>query len=221
MTGMLDLSLAGFQKLARTRLVQHPSLAATDPHIRPPRGDHDLNAASYGSLQEPGRPLKPAAVLVPVIERDSGLAVILTRRPDHMSSHAGQVAFPGGKVDPADASPLAAALREAEEEIGLSARLVEPVGYLDYYQTGTGFRILPVVALIAQHFEPAINPNEVADIFDVPLAFLLDRANHLVEAAEWRGRMWRYYAIPYGEHTIWGATAGMVRNLSERLDPPC
>jgi 8-oxo-dGTP pyrophosphatase MutT (NUDIX family) len=221
MTDRLDLSLGGFRRLARSRLVQQPSFAATDPHLLPLKGDHDLNAESFPGFGEPGPPLKAAAVLVPVIARADALFVILTQRPEHMTSHAGQVAFPGGKVDATDASPLAAALREAEEEIGLEQHLVEPVGYLDYYQTGSGFRILPVVGLISDQFVPQPNANEVADVFEVPLSFLIDRANHQVDATEWRGRLRRYYVIPFGERSIWGATAGMVRNLSERLDPPC
>ena len=194
-------------------------MAATDPHLRPLRGDHDLND-SFPGFGEPGPPLRPAAVLVPIVEREGALWVILTQRPEHMSSHAGQVAFPGGKIDKTDASPLFAALREAEEEIGLSPSKAEAIGYLDYYQTGTGYRILPAVAIIAPNFAPRINPTEVASVFEVPLAFLIDRANHVVEETEWRGRMRRYYDIRYNEWRIWGVTAGMVRNLSERLDPP-
>jgi 8-oxo-dGTP pyrophosphatase MutT (NUDIX family) len=221
MTAGLDLTPSGFRRLARARLVQNPSHAAVDPNLRPLKGDHDLNDGTFPGFGEPGPRLKSAAVLVPVVERDGRLWVILTQRPLHMTSHAGQVAFPGGKVDATDASPMAAALREADEEIGLAGSLAEIVGYLDYYQTGTGYRILPVVALIASGFVPRLNPHEVADIFEVPLAFLIDRGNHQVEATEWRGRLRRYYAISYGERTIWGATAGIVRNLSERLDPLC
>ena len=205
---------------APVRLVQSPSDSTIDPHLEPLRGDHDLNE-SFPGFGEPGSPLKAAAVLVPLVERDGALWVILTQRPEHMTSHAGQVAFPGGKVDPTDASALAAALREADEEIGLRSSFAEPVGFLDTYQTGTGYRILPAVALISPDFEPRPNPHEVADVFEVPLAFLIDRANHVVEEAEWRGRMRRYYDIRYGTRRIWGVTAGMVRNLSERLDPPC
>jgi 8-oxo-dGTP pyrophosphatase MutT (NUDIX family) len=220
MTGGLDLTLAGFRELARTRLVHEPSLAPFAPD-RPLKGDHDLNDGGFPGFGEPGPPLRPAAVLIPIVEREKMLWVILTERPHHMSSHAGQVAFPGGKVDATDASPLHAALREAEEEIGLTPALTEIVGCLDYYQTGSGYRILPVVALVSPGFQARINPHEVANVFEVPLPFLIDRRNHRVEEAEWRGRLRRYYAIPYGERQIWGATAGMVRNLSERLDPQC
>ena len=147
MTGPLDLSVAGFRHLARTRLVNEPSHAAIAPHLPPLRGDHDLNA-SVADQGEPRPVMKLAAVLIPVIERAGTLTVILTQRPEHMTSHAGQVAFPGGKVDATDASALAAALREADEEIGLAVHQAEPLGYLDYYLTGTGYRILPVVALV-------------------------------------------------------------------------
>ncbi|MEZ5925362.1 MAG: CoA pyrophosphatase [Hyphomicrobiaceae bacterium] len=220
MSAYHDLTVAEFRALARVRLAAEPRIATTDSQIQPLRGDHDLND-SFPGFGEPGPVLRPAAVLVPVIERDGVLAVILTQRPDHMTSHAGQVAFPGGKIDRTDASPLAAALREAEEEIGLAPHLAEPLGYLDVYQTGTGYRILPVVALVASEFTPRLNPSEVADCFEVPLAFLIDRRNHRIEATEWRGRLRRYYDIPFGTRRIWGVTAGMVRNLSERLDPPC
>lgn len=216
-----DLSLSGFLALAEERLILEPIAETTLPHLSPLKGDHDLNEALIARLDEPPPPLKAAAVLVPVIQRGTELFVILTQRPEHMTSHAGQVAFPGGKVDQSDASALAAALREAHEEIGLEPALVRPLGSLDIYQTGSGYRILPVVALVDPSFTAKPNPHEVAVVFEVPLTFLVDRTNHIVEESEWRGNMWRYYSIPYGERYIWGATAGMIRNLSERLDPPC
>lgn len=217
----LVLTPQTFPELARDRLILEPIAETTLPHISPLKGDHDLNEALVARLGEPPPPLKAAAVLVPVIERTGKLFVILTQRPEHMKSHAGQVAFPGGKVDRTDASALAAALREAHEEIGLAPELVTPVGCLDIYQTGSGYRILPVVGLVAPEFQARPNPHEVAEVFEVPMEFLIDRANHIVEESEWRGNLWRYYSIPYGERYIWGATAGMIRNLSERLDPPC
>lgn len=215
------ITLQAFLELARDRLIQEPIAETTLPHISPLKGDHDLNEALVARLDQHPPPLKAAAVLVPVIPRADRLFVILTQRPEHMTSHAGQVAFPGGKVDKTDASALAAALREADEEIGLAPAFVRPLGCLDVYQTGSGYRILPVVALVESEFEARPNPHEVAEVFEVPLDFLIDRANHIVEEAEWRGNMWRYYSIPFGERYIWGATAGMIRNLSERLDPPC
>jgi 8-oxo-dGTP pyrophosphatase MutT (NUDIX family) len=142
---------------------------------------------------------------------------MLTLRTDHLPSHGGQIAFPGGKIEDSDAGPLDAALREAHEETGLDPRLVEPLGYLDIYRTRTGFRIVPVVGLVdpAARFQPA--ESEVADVFEVPLRFLMDPLNHLQETREWRGVQRRFYAMPYGERYIWGATAGMLKKLYDRL----
>ena len=180
------------------------------------RSDFDLNP-DHEAVRSIARSPRPAAVLVPVVAHDE-LTVLLTQRTEHLPSHAGQVAFPGGKVEAHDTDPLATALREAEEEIGLQASHVEPLGYLDGYLTGTGFHVVPVVALITPGFALALDPSEVADAFEVPLAFLMDPTNHAKDTREWRGRMRSYYAMPYGERYIWGATAGMLRNLHERLD---
>ena len=219
-----DWSGAMFAAAARARLDREPGEGVFDPNRTPARGDHDLNRNSYPGFGEPElwHQLRPAAVLVGIIERDSGLKVLLTLRPDHLKSHAGQIAFPGGKIEPSDRGPLAAALREAEEEIGLPAALAEPLGYLDGYQTGTGYRVQPVVALVDAAFDPRLDANEVSELFEVPLAFLVDPANHQRHAREWQGRQRHYYAMPYpdgpaGERYIWGATAGMLRNLYERL----
>jgi 8-oxo-dGTP pyrophosphatase MutT (NUDIX family) len=134
-----------------------------------------------------------------------------------LQSHAGQVAFPGGKIDPHDATPAAAAMREAEEEIGLSHGLIEPIGYLDLYLTFSGFRVLPTVARVAPDYRLIINPSEVADAFEVPLAFLMDAQNHALHSRDWKGMSRRYYAMPFGERYIWGVTAGILRNLYERI----
>jgi 8-oxo-dGTP pyrophosphatase MutT (NUDIX family) len=155
-----------------------------------------------------------------VLARPDGVTVLFTERAAHLRDHSGQIAFPGGKIDPADPSPLAAALREAEEEIGLDRAFVRPLGYLDHYLSGTGFLVTPVVGLVRPQAPLHLNPNEVADAFEVPLDFLVDVANHALHSREWRGRQRRYYAIPFGDRYIWGVTAGIVRNLSERLASP-
>lgn len=161
--------------------------------------------------------LKPAAVLVPVVARDEGLTMLLTRRTDHLHDHPGQVSFPGGRVDEGDASPEATALREAEEEIGLHPRRVDILGQLPLYRTGTGFAVTPVVGLVAPPFELTLDPFEVAEAFEVPLSFLLDYRNHQRHSVDVRGRMREYWAMPYSGYYIWGATAGMIVTLCRQL----
>lgn len=171
-------------------------------------------------VQEDGagdQPLTPAAVLFPIVLRDDGHTVLLTQRTAHLRDHAGQVSFPGGRVEAHDASPTDTALRETEEEIGLSRERIEIVGFLPEYRTGTGFRVTPVVALVRPPFDLQPDPFEVAEIFEVPLAFLIDPANHQRHSMHYRGALRHYFAMPYGEYFIWGATAGMIRSLSERL----
>ena len=180
----------------------------------PERGDFDLNPRWR---DEAAPLLRPAAVLVPIIDRPGGLTVLLTRRSPNLSSHAGQVAFPGGRIDPGDDGPVGAALRETEEETGIPRAFVTPVGLLDPYETGTGFVIVPVVGVLREGCTPRANPDEVDEIFEVPLAFLMDTANHQRHSGTWQGRERRYYAMPYETHNIWGATAGMIVNLRERL----
>ncbi len=159
---------------------------------------------------------KPAAVLLPLVERPQGLTVLLTLRASDLRAHSGQVAFPGGKIDPGE-TPGQAALREAHEEIGLEERYVEPLGWLDPYLTGTGFRIAPLVALVEPSFALKINKFEVDEVFETPFAFLMDPANHRLDEREWRGRRRQYYAMPHDGRYIWGATAGILRNLYEKL----
>jgi 8-oxo-dGTP pyrophosphatase MutT (NUDIX family) len=161
--------------------------------------------------------LTPAAVLFPIVLRGGGQTVLLTQRTAHLRDHAGQISFPGGRVEVEDISPSHTALRETEEEIGLSREHVEILGFLPEYRTGTGFRVTPVVALIEPPFELHLDPFEVAEAFEVPLAFLLDPANHQRHSMHYRGALRNYFAMPYGDYFIWGATAGMIRSLSERL----
>lgn len=186
--------------------------AALDAPPGPLRGDWDFEAGTERS----GGPLTPAAVLIPIIDRPEP-TVLLTRRTDTMRRHAGQIAFPGGRIDPEDASPVAAALREAEEEVGLPPAEVRVVGISDLYETGTGYRITPVVGLVTPDLPLVAHEVEVAALFEVPLAHLLDIANHEVRHGEWQGRRRRYYAIRHEDREIWGATAGIIVNLARRL----
>src|SRR6478609_8089802 len=205
----------GFRALAARVLHAYPPPSFLNEVPRSSPSDFDLNPdAEPASIPV----LRPAAVLVPIVTR-SELTVILTMRTEHLPNHAGQIAFPGGKVDPGDPTPVATALREAEEEIALDASLVEPLGFLDVYRTGTGFRILPVVAFVDPGYTAVPNPHEVADVFEVPLAFLMDATNHRLDTLFWRGRDRTYHAIPFGDRYIWGATAGMLKNMHTRLFP--
>ncbi len=183
-------------------------LAAGDGAEPPPMGsDFTLSG------QTPQAELRPAAVLVPLVDRPEGITVLLTQRTEHMPSHAGQIAFPGGRRQPEDADSTATALREAMEEIGLDPSFVTVIGELDRYVTGTGFCVTPVVGFVAPGFGSRADPREVADIFEVPLAHFLDARNHQIHSRTWQGRERRYYAMPYGDRYIWGATAGMLKNL--------
>ena len=154
---------------------------------------------------------------MPLARGPDGPTLTLTRRPEKMRAHAGQVAFPGGRIDPGDESPLAAALREAEEEIGLDAKYIDPIGYLDLYLTFSRFRILPLVAHVDPGYAMKINPGEVADAFEVPLEFLMHPGNHQRLKRDWKGIERQYYAMPFGDRYIWGVTAGILRNLYERI----
>lgn len=161
--------------------------------------------------------LTPAAVLFPIVRRDGRHTVLLTQRTAHLRDHAGQISFPGGRVEAEDASPTHTALRETEEEIGLARDRIEILGFLPEYRTGTGFRVTPVVALVLPPFELKPDPFEVAEVFEVPLDFLLDPANHQRHSMHYRGALRNYFAMPYGDYFIWGATAGMIRSLTARL----
>lgn len=211
-----DLVGSGHDFFARSlaRLTLDVPAALTDPTQTAVRGDLDLDPLLWEQMDV--QPLRPAAVLIPVIDRPEP-GVILTQRTSHLPNHPGQIAFPGGSIDPEDASPAAAALREAQEEIGLDPQLVEPIGYIDLYLTFSGYRILPLVARVATDYAMTLNAHEVEDAFEVPLAFLMDAQNHALHSREWKGLMRRFYAMPYGDRYIWGVTAGILRNLYERI----
>jgi len=203
-----------FFERAHARLTLEVPAGLADPNVPVTRGDLDLDPSLWERAGVAAT--RPAAVLVPVVDRPEP-GVILTMRTPDLSSHAGQIAFPGGKIDKSDKGPLAAALREAKEEIGLDARLVDPLGYLDLYLTFSGYRILPVVARVEPGYELSLNASEVADAFEVPLDFLMGPENHQRHSREWKGIQRQYYAMPYQERYIWGVTAGILRNLYERV----
>jgi len=179
------------------------------------RGDHDLNPGFY-----PERALVPAAVLIPLVAHASGLNILLTLRTLHLTDHAGQIAFPGGRVDTGDADECAAALREAQEEVGLDPALVRILGRLDTYVTRTGFRVEPIIGLLQPPLSLRPDPHEVAEIFEVPLDFLIDPANRRRESRVFEGSERFYWAIPWQNRYIWGATAGMLVNLADVLRGP-
>jgi 8-oxo-dGTP pyrophosphatase MutT (NUDIX family) len=202
-----------FDRASRRLSLDVPA-ALHDPSAPAVRGDLDLNPETWAKAGVAA--VKPAAVLIAVVDHPSP-TVILTTRTDDMPSHAGQIAFPGGRIEAGDATPAGAALREAWEEIGLAPALVEPLGYLDLYLTFSGFRILPTVARVAPDFVLTPNSREVADVFEVPLAFLMTPDNHQLKSRDWKGIIRHYYEIPYQGRYIWGVTAGILRNMYERI----
>lgn len=217
-TGQLaDITPEQFRALALDRLHQAPSDALFDPRSGKAigRSDWDLDPTLSGDLAVMETP-RPAAVLVPIVMRPV-LTVLLTQRTENLSKHAGQISFPGGRVDPEDRDAVETAMREAEEEIGLDRGFVEPLGFLDGYRTGTGFHVTPVVALVDPGFSLQLAADEVAEAFEVPLTFLMEPLNHQRHSREWRGRVRSYWAMPYEERYIWGATAGMLKNLHARM----
>lgn len=209
-----DITSSEFFRRAHERLTFDVPPGLTDAAVLAPTGDFGTDAMLEIIAKE--RPVRPAAVLVPIVERDVP-TVLLTKRADHLNEHAGQISFPGGKIDPTDATPMDAALREADEEIGLKHSFVEPIGYLDVYATGFGFRILPTLARVRPGFDLTINANEVDNVFEVPLAFLMDPVNHKLGSKEFRGMQRSFYEMPFEQHYIWGATAGMLRAMYERI----
>jgi 8-oxo-dGTP pyrophosphatase MutT (NUDIX family) len=198
----------------RQRLTRTVPAGLTDPSVTPTRGDHDADPVMRKIAEV--RPIRPAAVLVPIVDYPEP-TVLLTQRAQHLPDHAGQISFPGGKIEKGDADPCASALREAGEEIGLDRGQVEPLGYLDLYMTTLGYRIVPVIARVKPGFTLTLNGAEVDATFEVPLAFLMDQTNMQRHSREWQGMTRHYYAITFGERYIWGVTAGILRNLYDRI----
>ncbi len=205
---------AVFARIA-ARLDRELASDALDVSTTPPFGDHSLNR--WEIAPEFLRTSRAAAVLIGLVPRSDGIGIILTRRTAGLRDHAGQIAFPGGKIDPGDATPADAARREAGEEIGLDPARIEVLGHLGGYLTRTGFRIIPVVARVDPPFVLRPNPAEVVEAFEVPFAFLMDPANYRLAEREWLGRTRYFYSIMVGERTIWGVTAGILRVLYEKL----
>jgi 8-oxo-dGTP pyrophosphatase MutT (NUDIX family) len=216
-TPAVRISSAEFFDRCRARLRFDVPPGLNDPTIIPKSGDHGTDRMLEIIARE--QPVRPAAVLIPVVDHPEP-TVLLTQRSANLNDHAGQISFPGGKIEASDAAPLDAALRETEEEVGLSRKFVDPIGYLDLYGTGFGFRIVPTVARVRPGFTLSVSHDEVDDAFEVPLAFLMDPANHQVHSKEFRGMERSYYAMPFGDRYIWGATAGILRVLYERIYLP-
>ena len=202
---------------ARARLNFDIPPGLVDASIVPRTGDQGTDRMLGIIARE--QPMRQAAVLIGVVDHPQP-TVLLTQRAEHLNDHAGQISFPGGKIDVTDASPLDAALREAWEEVGLNRGFVDPIGYLDLYATSFGFRILPTVARVEPGFSLRVNAAEVVDAFEVPLSFLMNPANHQVHSKEFRGMERTFYAMPFAERYIWGATAGILRVLYERICLP-
>ena len=214
MDAATNLTATKFFARTRARLTLDVPAGLNDVSITPKRGDHDADPVMLKIAEV--RPIRPAAVLVPIVDHPEP-TVLLTQRAQHLPDHPGQVSFPGGKIDKSDTDPLASALREADEEIGLDAAYVEPLGYLDLYMTTLGYRIVPVIARVKPGFALKLNTSEVDNAFEVPLAFLMDQANVQRHARDWQGLTRHYYAITFGERYIWGVTAGILRNLHDRI----
>lgn len=206
-------SPAGFRDLVRGGLTRNRD-------GMPEPSDFDLNPEMAATRQHPdAAAARPAAVLIPAIARPV-VTLLFTQRTEHLTAHAGQIAFPGGKAEPFDRDPLATALREANEEIGLDPSRVETLGTLDRYLTGTGYRITPVVALVDPDAPLSLDPNEVAGTFEVPLPFLMNPANYQRHTRSIAGSDRHFFAVPYDGRFIWGATAGILRNMYQRLFAP-
>jgi 8-oxo-dGTP pyrophosphatase MutT (NUDIX family) len=194
----------------RARVIAHQGEGMGDDH-----GDHRFNPGHPRLARI--RPLRGAAVLIPVVDHGAEATVLLTKRAETLRSHTGEVAFPGGRIDATDATPEAAALRESLEEIGLGAGFIELVGRMPDYVSGSGYRIAPVLGVVRPGFHLSLNRDEVDAAFEVPLRFLMNPANHRRDSRMWNGLEWYYYEMPYGGQRIWGVTAGIIRTLYERL----
>ncbi|WP_265517003.1 CoA pyrophosphatase [Nitratireductor luteus] len=197
------------QEFRRRAAAQDPDVDGDD------YGDHRLNPDLKHMIVRDG--LHDAAVLVPVVDHGDEATLILTQRAEKLRAHSGQIALPGGRIDPTDVSPEHAALREAEEEIGLEPERIDVVGRMPDYVTGSGYRIRPVLSVVRPGFSLKLNPDEVDAAFEVPLSFLMDPGNHRRESRLWQSRERFYYTMPYGDRFIWGVTAGILRTLYERL----
>jgi 8-oxo-dGTP pyrophosphatase MutT (NUDIX family) len=183
----------------------------------PRRSDFDLNPDMDPVRDGFSDEKRPAAVLIPVVDRKPEATILLTQRTAHLRAHAGQISFPGGRMEEGDASPAHTALRETHEETGIEPHHVEVIGFLETYQTSTGFRVAPAVGIVSPDFELQPDTREVEEVFEVPLRFLMSAENHELHSRPWRGSRRYYYAMPYGDRYIWGATAGMLRNLYDWL----
>ena len=201
----------------RTRIIERMR-DSNDDVVGRGRSDFDLNPEAW--LDDRGlaeEDLTPAAVLVPIVERGDGLTVLLTKRTDHLHDHAGQISFPGGRVEASDKDAIDTALRETEEEVGIPRSMIEVVGQLEPYRTGTGFRISPVVGFVDPDYTLRIDEFEVAEVFEVPLDFVFDPANHERRSAVFKNVERHYYVLPYEDRNIWGATAGMLVGFYSRV----
>lgn len=216
-TAPVELSSTEFFDRVGARLSFDVPQTLVDPNLIPQSGDAGTDQMLQVIARE--QPIRPAAVLIPIVDHPEP-TVLLTQRSAHLADHAGQISFPGGKIEAADVSPRDTALREAEEEVGLERSFVDPLGYLGVYGTSFGFRILPTVARVKPGFALTINHAEVDDAFEVPLSFLMNPKNHQLHSKEFRGVERTYYAMPFAERYIWGATAGILRVLYERIYLP-
>ena len=210
-----SVTASEFFSRAQEKLTFDVPVGFADPNAIPQHDQQDADPAVIAAIAGV-RPIRLAAVLVPIIERDEP-SVLLTQRTANLADHAGQISFPGGKIDASDESPAAAALREAEEEIALPRRFVQPIGYLDVHMTPFGHRIVPVLARVRPGFALRFNKGEVDDAFQVPLAFLMTPQNHKRESRNWNGLTISLYAMPFRDRNIWGATGAILRNLYERV----